>query len=255
MSQDSTLLSRKHKITKTRWNSIEDEMLLNYVKIAKLNEIEDIWSYISYQFQKDKSEYINLKTSKQCRERYIYHLSGDIKENKTIKLADKIKILEMNLTYGNQWKTIGKMLGYSSDYNIRNCYYNELRKLIRFIRRQLKKIIFINFTEINKLLISTPFFCINEDLIREKLQLGNIEIDLKLDEYFYDEYYSKVESNINKQNQYKVSWNQQVYSVYPNVKDDLISNLIESKYEISNTICFEKKSFSIEAAYFVESNQ
>lgn len=247
-SSENELLNRKRE----RWNRSEDKLLIEVLEVANKKKVIDLWNYVENEYtQRALANDMAPRNSKQCRERYIYHLS-DIKKQQKVPKEDKVKILELNLAHGNKWKEIGAILGYHSDYDIKNCYYNEFRKLVRYILTKVRKYVQIDYKNLYQILNKTPYFAITEELVIEELKLSkNTKLFLMLDKYFYIEHYQYRNDEFiqPEPKEIKLKVNGEYFKVSFNPNKELFNGYEESIVDIDKNIYFERQSFCIEAAY------
>ncbi|CAD8077453.1 unnamed protein product [Paramecium sonneborni] len=96
------------------WSAIEDEQLLELVKIHKRN-----WGMIA--------SIMNWRTGKQIRERYINKLNPEIRAEPWSKEEDLI-VMEAYQQYGSRWTEISKLLKGRPENMIKNRFYSFIRK-------------------------------------------------------------------------------------------------------------------------------
>ena len=83
------------------------------------------------------SKLINNRTGKQCRERWLNHLSPNI--NKSVwSLEEEMLLLMMHNKLGNKWSELSKYLKGRTDSNIKNKWNLIKRKRINFVEESLK---------------------------------------------------------------------------------------------------------------------
>lgn len=71
-----------------------------------------------------------LKSGKQCRERWHNYLDPGIKKDVWSK-EEKSLIFKLQRKYGNRWSKISEHLPGRTDNSIKNCFYSVIRKNIR----------------------------------------------------------------------------------------------------------------------------
>ncbi len=77
-----------------------------------------------------------MRTGKQCRERWLYHLNPCIK--KTSWSLDEERVMcAMVAQIGNRWSEISRHLKGRSDNCIKNHFYSGLRKALRWVNRAI----------------------------------------------------------------------------------------------------------------------
>ena len=86
------------------------------------------WSMVS------QSGFNGKRSGKQCRERFLNHLSPEIQKRPWTKEDDDL-LFDLNKRHGNKWSDIGKILN-RSDLSVKNRYYSTLRKLKRHNKKK-----------------------------------------------------------------------------------------------------------------------
>ncbi|CAD8164099.1 unnamed protein product [Paramecium octaurelia] len=96
------------------WSAIEDQQLLELVKIHKRN-----WGMIA--------SIMHWRTGKQIRERFINKLNPEIRAEPWSKEEDLI-VMEAYQKYGSRWTEISKLLKGRPENMIKNRFYSFIRK-------------------------------------------------------------------------------------------------------------------------------
>ncbi|CAD8163347.1 unnamed protein product [Paramecium octaurelia] len=96
------------------WSAIEDEQLLELVKIHKRN-----WGMIA--------SIMHWRTGKQIRERFINKLNPEIRAEPWSKEEDLI-VMDAYQKYGSRWTEISKLLKGRPENMIKNRFYSFIRK-------------------------------------------------------------------------------------------------------------------------------
>jgi hypothetical protein len=143
----SKFLNVKYKDThRGKLTKEEDELILKYV-----DEIGPKWAEIA--------KLIKTRTGKQVRDRYVNHLSKDIKKTK-FTLEEDLIVLKFQKKLGNSWTEIAHHLPGRSPDNVKIRYNNSIKNnvnLLLFLERrdlgvsEVKLLIKILFNSQNKL--------------------------------------------------------------------------------------------------------
>ncbi|CAD8073554.1 unnamed protein product [Paramecium primaurelia] len=96
------------------WSAVEDEQLLELVKIHKRN-----WGMIA--------SIMHWRTGKQIRERFINKLNPEIRAEPWSKEEDLI-VMDAYQKYGSRWTEISKLLKGRPENMIKNRFYSFIRK-------------------------------------------------------------------------------------------------------------------------------
>ena len=94
-SEGNSTIKRKHP--RDQFTQEEDLTLANLV----IRYGEDNWEKIS--------EYMPNRNVRQCRDRWLFYLSPSINTNE-FTVEDDMKLIDLYIQYGSQWKTIAKRL-------------------------------------------------------------------------------------------------------------------------------------------------
>lgn len=87
----------------------------------------------------EEKYHISGRTGKQCRERWNNHINPKV--NRHIFSEEEEKILfESHDKFGNKWSEIARFIKGRPDNMIKNYYYSTLRRQIRKITKNVKKI-------------------------------------------------------------------------------------------------------------------
>lgn len=164
--------STKYKIP---WSVEEDKALTEILYEINLNQNGNFvistnkylnWNYISsklYEYCNKNLITVNNRNGKQCRERWLYHLSNSKKAN--LSKEDNEKLFQLVKQKGNKWKEISNIIGYN-DYIIKNHYYSSFRKKIRSLRTVL-----IRNTLYNKMVLSEKEIY---NIVKSKLSFSDL---------------------------------------------------------------------------------
>lgn len=126
---DDSMLSTDGK---KPWTKEEDEKLLEVIysnySTPKKNEIS--WAKIQEIVEElyFKGIMRRRRTGKQCRERWLFHLSNPALERGPFTEEEDKLLLELNKKHGNKWKVISSLMKNRTEHHIKNRYYTILRK-------------------------------------------------------------------------------------------------------------------------------
>lgn len=132
------------KIKKMTWTKDEDDELNSIITSLKSNKntiFKYNWNYISsllYNNLNKKNPLPNKRNGKQCRERWINHLSINKKKFEWNE-KNSNHLFSLAESMGRKWKEISNILNIDSDHIVKNYYYSCLRKRLRLIRSLLLK--------------------------------------------------------------------------------------------------------------------
>ncbi|ELP94440.1 transcription factor WEREWOLF, putative [Entamoeba invadens IP1] len=110
-------LISKHKKFVNMWKKAEDSLLLEAVETFGLNN----WKSVCRK--------IPGRTRKQCRERYLNHLSNGIVQKRPWTVTEDIFILKAVNQYGRKWSVICTMIQGRTANNIKNRFFGHLKRL------------------------------------------------------------------------------------------------------------------------------
>jgi hypothetical protein len=79
------------------------------------------------------------RTGKQCRERWINHLSPEVVK-KGWSLEEELILGNAIYHHGSKWSDISRLLAGRSDNAIKNHYYSTIRKTLRILQRRQQQL-------------------------------------------------------------------------------------------------------------------
>lgn len=230
--------STKHKIP---WSVEEDKVLTEILYEINLNQNRNYvisankylnWNYISsklYEYCNKNLITANNRNGKQCRERWLYHLSISQKVN--LSKEDNEKLFQLVKQKGNKWKEISNIIGYN-DYIIKNHYYSSFRKKIRSLRT-----ILIRNNLYNKIVLSEKEIY---NIVKSKLSFSDLN-----EENIINAINKKTEKSEENKN---INWNSIIIENIKNTKEhSLVNENIENSQLNNNETSTEiSKHYNIE---------
>lgn len=134
-----------HQKKKVLWSNQEDNALLSVINSFNQQYKEENFSYnwknISDQMRKTliENDYITniVRTGKQCRERWLNHLSNKRNEVEEWNEEENQKLYKLVKEKGKKWKEISFLYIQRTDHQLKNHYYSCFRKKIRKIVKSL----------------------------------------------------------------------------------------------------------------------
>lgn len=133
-------------IKKGKWSKEEDELLLSYVKENGTN-----WGELQL--------YLQGRTTKQIRERWVNYLSKDTSDFRWNRDMDK-KLIELYVLFGSSWVKISSKIPQTTENMVKNRFYSLLRACVSKCKknnkgvndkiRRIKKELDINYNNNNK---------------------------------------------------------------------------------------------------------
>lgn len=130
--------NNENSMKRHAWEAFEDNALK--IILSKTSQMTNIgWNKVaemikSY-FDSNKIQYKTIRTGKQCRERWLYHLKKTGKTQWT-KEEDE-KLYELVKLKGRKWSEISVEMR-KTDKEIKNHYYLSYRKRLRLIMKDLR---------------------------------------------------------------------------------------------------------------------
>ncbi len=125
-----------------KWTEEENGALRDVVSNVSQNPIH--WEEVSSLLARDGV----AKTSKQCRERWLNHLSPRLVKSQWT-LSENMKLLELHRRMKNRWKQITKNFKGRTDNSIKNQFFSLVRKGLRKASKIVQRA--SNTKEINKI--------------------------------------------------------------------------------------------------------
>lgn len=187
-----------HK-TREPWTKIEDRAILNLVEKFGNN-----WTLIS--------NFIEGRTGKQVRDRYLNKLNPRINRKKFSEKEDSI-ILEKFKEIGPKWLLISKELHGRSENMIKNRFYSYLKKKLNEdnqgqreeenLQCQEQEKNSINHEELRKMIEEEKRLMINESEFENELDLRNLKDHVEYLRRKKEEIENTLESLTNKINKYE----------------------------------------------------
>ena len=105
----------------------EDECLKQVIDLFQKNRALDIkWEKVSALMRTRGF----VKRAKQCRERWLQHLSPGITTGEWSD-RDKEFLLDLQTRYGSQWKIIAEFFPGRTDNQVKNQFFSIMRKVLR----------------------------------------------------------------------------------------------------------------------------
>lgn len=101
---------------KTKWSPEEDKLLISAAKCLGTKK----WSAIS--------AIVKTRTGKQCRERWLAHLSPQLNK-KEWETSEDALLLELHKCYGNKWAQIAQFIPGRAPSAIKNRWNRILRRM------------------------------------------------------------------------------------------------------------------------------
>ena len=109
------------------WKSHEDKALLSLLQSSKppFN-----WDSISQELRRHKI----VKSSNQCKRRYVNHLSQNINNSK-LNFEEQLQLFELFKEHGNSWKLISSYFNNRTDNIIKNTFFGMMRRCVRLMNK------------------------------------------------------------------------------------------------------------------------
>lgn len=265
-------IQKKNK--KLYWDQQEDQVLFNLVHKTDSRKEKYFWSYISKIHFEHMKNYSTIqgefkpRTAKQCRERYLYHMSKPSKTSFKVNEEQLTTLLKLNNAYGNKWSLIASKANIAlNDYDIKNIYYSLYRKLVRMVNSKLDSIECykgkFTYMIIYNALKGYPILQLTSRKILEQLNiLGNNDLLLLLKkslEKLYIKCFKKIiQENKEKREESKTSssdneveWhlNGEILKYKIKSSEDAFINYSKTTCMISNHMSIDKEQFGIESSY------
>ncbi len=108
------------------WSDLEDNKLAELTKLYKGKK----WDVVAEGVSAVSGQ---LKTAKQCRERWHNHLNPDITA-RIWTCTEEDRLFELHNLCGNKWSDIARMMRGRTDNSIKNYFFCRLRKVARCLK-------------------------------------------------------------------------------------------------------------------------
>lgn len=115
-----------------KWKEVEDGYLREIIKSEDMTK--PMWAIVQYKMEQKGF----IKTTRQCRERWMYHLDPKVLKGEWTTKKNK-KLFEIHKKYGNQWKLISTKFKNRTAHSIKNHFFSLIRKSLRVAFKMIGK--------------------------------------------------------------------------------------------------------------------
>ena len=122
--QTTKLSEEKLPQKRKNWSAEEDAAFVAIVSSAT----DRPWADVSYLLSKE--QVLQLRTVKQCKERWNNHLDPILSKSKWTS-AELLSLFSAHSEIGNKWREIRQFIPHRSENSIKNQFYSCLRKQFR----------------------------------------------------------------------------------------------------------------------------